>query len=136
MIKVIVGKKGTGKTKRVIEMANKSIESTVGNIVFIGGNSRRMMELSHKVRFINAQEFELSDFKVFYGFLSGVIAGDYDIAQIYIDGVLDIINDKLGSIENFLFYIKKLSDRFKIKFIITLSGDPETMPIFLKEYIA
>jgi len=136
MIKVMIGQKGTGKTRRLIEMANGALAESKGEIVFIDGDNRRMIELNHKIRFINAKEFKVNDLKVFYGFLSGIIAENYDIDQIYIDGLLDIIYENLEGMEQFIFDIKKLSDKFDIKFFITMNGNPDSVPAFLKEYIA
>lgn len=136
MIQFIVGPKGSGKTKRVIEMANRATEETKGNVVFIDGDHRRMMELKYQVRFINAKEFELRDLNVFYGFLCGIIAGDYDIEHIYIDGILEALGGDVRSIETFVADVKKLSDKFNVRFVITMSGTPESVPVFLKEYVA
>ncbi len=136
MIKFIIGPKGTGKTKTLVEMANKSLKECKGEIVFINGENRHMIELNHRVRFINAKEFGIRELNVFYGFLAGIIARNYDTDQIYIDGLLDIIGKDKSEIERFIFDVKKLSDKFDIRFIITMNGNPDSVPAFLKEYIA
>lgn len=136
MIKFIIGPKGTGKTRTMVEMANRALEDSKGEIVFINGDNRHMIELNYRIRFINAKEFGIKQLNVFYGFLSGIIARNYDTDQIYIDGLLDIINGDLQEIERFIFDVKKLSDKFDIHFIITLNGNPDSVPAFLKEYIA
>lgn len=136
MIKVIIGQKGTGKTRTLINMANSALAESKGEIVFIDGDNRRMIELNHKIRFINAKEFNVNDLKMFYGFLSGMIAENYDIDQIYIDGLFDIVRENVEGIERFMFDIKKLSDKFDIRFFITMNGNPNSVPAFLKEYIA
>lgn len=136
MIKFIIGPKGTGKTKTLVEMANKSLKECKGEIVFINGENRHMIELNHRIRFINAREFGIRELNVFYGFLAGIIARNYDTDQIYIDGLLDIIGKDKSEIERFIFDVKKLSDKFDIRFIITMNGNPDSVPAFLKEYIA
>jgi energy-coupling factor transporter ATP-binding protein EcfA2 len=136
LIKVIIGQKGTGKTRTLINMANSALAESKGEIVFIDGDNRRMIELNHKIRFINAKEFNVNDLKMFYGFLSGMIADNYDIDQIYIDGLFDIVRENVEGIERFMFDIKKLSDKFDIRFFITMNGNPNSVPAFLKEYIA
>jgi len=136
LIKVIIGQKGTGKTRTLINMANSALAESKGEIVFIDGDNRRMIELNHKIRFINAKEFNVNDLKMFYGFLSGMIAENYDIDQIYIDGLFDIVRENVEGIERFMFDIKKLSDKFDIRFFITMNGNPNSVPAFLKEYIA
>jgi len=136
MIQVIVGKKGTGKTKTLIGMANSMIDSSKGEIVFITNERKSMLELDHQIRLIKTYEFGIIGLKQFYGFLCGIIAANYDIDQIYIDGLLEILNDEIGNIKPFIYSIKKLSDEYNIKFILSMCGDPESVPAFLKEYIA
>ena len=119
MIQFIVGPKGSGKTRRVIEMANRATTETKGNIVFIDGDHRRMLELKYQVRFVNVNEFEIEDLNVLYGFLCGIIAGDYDVEQIYIDGILEALTGDINNIKSFVDNINKLSDKFNVNFIIT-----------------
>ena len=135
MIQFIVGPKGSGKTRRVIEMANRATTETKGNIVFIDGDHRRMLELKYQVRFVNVNEFEIEDLNVLYGFLCGIIAGDYDVEQIYIDGILEALTGDINNIKSFVDNINKLSDKFNVNFIITLSGSSESLPVFLREYV-
>ncbi|HOB19641.1 MAG TPA: hypothetical protein PK830_04550 [Candidatus Atribacteria bacterium] len=136
MIKVIIGEKGTGKTRRMVEMANAALEESKGEIVFVNGDNRHMIDLKHQIRFINAREFDVLELDVFYGFLSGLIARNYDTDQIYIDGLLDIVKGDLKAIEQFMFDVKSLSEKYDIRFFITMNGDPDNVPSFLKEYIA
>lgn len=136
MIQVIVGKQGTGKTKTLIGMANGMVELSKGEIVFITNETRRMLELDHQVRLIKPYEFSIKGLKQFYAFLSGIIAANYDIEQIYIDGLLEILNDEIENIKPFIYNVKKLSDEYNIRFTISMCGDPESVPTFLKEYIA
>jgi len=136
MIKLIVGQKGSGKTKAMIEMANDAVNKVAGDIVFVDGSNRQMVDLSFKVRAINIKDFGITGVKDLYGFLCGILAGNYDINQIYLDGLFDILNFSGEDIEAFIFYIKKLSEKFNISFIISMNGNPETVPAYLKEYIA
>jgi archaellum biogenesis ATPase FlaH len=136
MIKFVIGPKGTGKTRTMVDLANKALADSKGEIVFINSDNRHMIELNHRIRYVNAKEFGVKKLNVFYGFLSGIIARNYDTDQIYIDGLLDIINGDLQEIERFIFDVKRLSDKFDIHFIITLNGNPDSVPAFLKEYIA
>lgn len=136
MIKTIIGQKGTGKTRRLVDMANAALKESKGEIVFVNGDNRRMIDLKHQIRFINVKEYGIADLNVFYGFLAGMISRDYDTEYIYIDGLLDIIKGDLNEIEQFMFLVKRLSDKFKINFIITMNGNPDSVPAFLEEYIA
>jgi len=136
MIKFIVGPKGTGKTRKVIDLANKALEDCKGEIVFVNGGNRNMLDLNYQIRYVNTREFGINRLNEFYGFLSGLIARNYDTDQIYIDNLLDITEGDLDEIKRFLLNIKKLSDTFNVKFFITMNGNPESVPAFLQEYIA
>lgn len=136
MIKLFMGKKGTGKTRKMIDMANKSAGDAKGNIVFVGEGRRYIMELIHEVRFIDVKEFDLSELNVFYGFLGGIVATNYDIEQIYIDGLMEIFGHNMSGVETFMLNVKKLSKKFGISFIMSMDGDPNSVPAFLKEFVA
>ena len=136
MIQAVVGGKGTGKTKTLVNMANKALGDTRGEIVFISGEKRRMVELNYKVRLIRLQDFDVKDLKMFYGFLNGIVAQNYDIERIYIDGLLEFLKEDLAAVGDLLADINNISEKFKIKFTIAINGDPDSVPAFLKEYIA
>ena len=136
MIKFIIGPKGTGKTRTVIDLANKALEGCKGEIVFINGGNRRMIDLNYQIRYVNTREFGIKKLNEFYGFLSGLIARNYDTDQIYIDNLLDIGKGDLEDMKRFLLDIKKLSNKFNVKFFITMNGNPGSVPAFLQEYIA
>ncbi|HHZ12438.1 MAG: twitching motility protein PilT [Caldicoprobacterales bacterium] len=136
MIQAVVGGKGTGKTKTLVNMANKALDETKGEIVFISGERRRMIELNHRIRLIQLRDFDIRDFNVFYGFLSGIIAQNYDIERIFIDGLLEYLNEDLADIGDWISDITKISEKFNISFTISMNGDPDSVPTFLKKYIA
>lgn len=136
MIQAVVGGKGTGKTKTLVNMANKALDETKGEIVFISGERRRMIELNHRIRLIQLRDFDIRDFNVFYGFLSGIIAQNYDIERIFIDGLLEYLNEDLADIGDWIADIGKIAEEFNISFTISMNGDPDSVPTFLKEYIA
>ena len=136
MIQAVVGGKGTGKTKTLVNMANKALDETKGEIVFISGEKRRMFELNHRIRLVKLREFDIKDLKMFYGFLNGLVAQNYDIERIYIDGLLEFIKEDITSFADFLSDVDSISKKFNIRFIISMNGDPDSVPTFLKEYIA
>ena len=136
MIKFIIGPKGTGKTKTVLDLANRALEDCKGEIVFINGSDRQMFDLSHQIRYVNTREFNISNLDEFYGFLSGMIARNYDTDQIYIDGLFDVRQGDSEKVKRFLLDVRKLSDKFNIKFFITMNGNPDSVPAYLQEYIA
>lgn len=136
MIQVLVGGIGTGKTKTLVNMANKELSNCQGQIVFVSGEKRMMIELKHQIRLINLRDFEVRDFKTFYGFLNGIIAQNYDVERIYIDGLFEFIKDDGDKLDEFFDDIKSISEKFNTKIIISMNGDPQSVPAFLKEYIA
>mgnify|MGYP001000669732 FL=1 len=117
-------------------MANDAVKEKKGDVIFIDGSSRYTMTLDRDIRFINLNDFRIDSLKMFYGFLSGIVAQNYDIDCIYIDGIFETINGQLQDIEAFFFDLKGLADKFSINFIITLTGNPQDVPTFLKDYIA
>ncbi|MBZ4646394.1 MAG: hypothetical protein PWR27_354 [Petroclostridium sp.] len=135
MIKIIMDKEGTGKTKRLIDMANRSATEDSGNIIYIDDNNHHMYDLNHEIRFVDTSEFDIDDLRVFYGFICGIISENFDISQIYIDDIYKIVKDNSDLLEIFLQNIRKISEKFSISFTMTLNGDPENAPAFLKEYI-
>jgi ABC-type branched-subunit amino acid transport system ATPase component len=136
MIKFIIGPKGSGKTRTVLNLANRALEDSKGEIVFINGSDRRMLELDYQIRCVNTREFGIQKLDEFYGFISGIIARNYDTDQIYIDGLFDASKGEPDEVKRFLLDIKKLSDKFNIKFYITMNGNPDNVPAYLQEYIA
>ena len=85
MIKLIVGGKGSGKTKKMIEMINESATTTPGNIVCIEKSMKLTYDVSHAVRLIDVDEYKISGYDMLYGFITGVLAGNYDIVEVYLD---------------------------------------------------
>ena len=85
MIRVIVGKKGSGKTKQVIEMINSAVDTEHGNVVCIEKGEKLMLDISHKIRLVEASEYDIADYTAMKGFISGLYAGNYDITHIFID---------------------------------------------------
>jgi len=135
MLNVIFGKKGEGKTKRIIEMANQSVEKTKGSMIFIDDDNRYMFDIKHQIRFIDVSKYTIDSPKMFYGFLSGLVAQDYDLEIIFIDGFLKIVQYELDRLEEFFDHVEGLSNKFNIHIIISVSGNIADMPSFLKKYI-
>ena len=135
MIGVIFGEKGTGKTKQLLEMANKSVLSAKGNIIFIDDDNSYMYDLSTKARFINAAEYSITTPKMLYGFLCGLAASDFDLETIYIDGLLSIIHHSLDTLEGLFNELKAFSEERSLNIIMSITGNKQTVPEFLKAYV-
>lgn len=136
MIRVILGEKGAGKTKQIIHMANEAIKNATGSIVFIDDDNQYMFDLKHEVRFVDASEFEIDGPKMFYGFLCGIAAQDFDLEYIFIDGFLKIVHHDLDTLQGLFEHLKLFSEKCGLKIIISVSGDPDKLPEFLKQYEA
>ena len=135
MIRVIFGEKGAGKTKRIIDMANESIKTAKGSIVFIDDDNQYMFELKNSIRFVDASEFHIDGPKMFYGFLSGIAAQDFDLEYLFIDGFLKIVHHPLDTREGRFTELEKFSDRTDVKLIISISGNAADAPEFIKPYM-
>lgn len=135
MVQIILGGKGIGKTKIIIDMANKSAQTNHGNVVFIDDDSRYIYDIHHSVRFINAGEYGINGKNQFLGFICGILSGNYDIDAIYIDGFLKIANDDMSTMEPFFASIEKLSERYNVDFIFSIGCASSAAPEFLKKYV-
>ncbi|NLB82266.1 MAG: hypothetical protein GX800_11810 [Clostridiaceae bacterium] len=135
MISIILGQKGSGKTKTFLDLVNKASAEEIGNVVCIEKGDRHNFDLRSTVRLIDTSDFDLDSYKVFYGFICGIISGDYDITHIFIDSVTKIANTNMDKFSSFLEYIENLSNQFNIKFTITVSADISEAPEGVKKYL-
>ncbi len=133
MINLIPGKKGTGKTKILVDSIKKAAENATGNVVCIERGMQLTYDLPHNVRLADAEEYGINSFDVFYGFVAGLLAGNYDIQEVFVDGILKIGGrdyDALGSM------IEKLAILTKdINVTFTVSADPEELPAKVRAFI-
>ncbi len=135
MIQLIFGEKGSGKTKKILEIANQAAEQAKGSIVFIDEDERYMFDLNLSVRFINATEYKLFGPKMFYGFLCGIAASDHDLECIVIDSFMHLVKHDLDSLQEMFQSMEEFSDAHGIKLVLSLSCAPEQLPDFLKTYL-
>ena len=135
MIRVIVGKKGSGKTKQVIEMINSAVDTEHGNVVCIEKGEKLMLDISHKIRLVEASEYDIADYTAMKGFISGLYAGNYDITHIFIDSLTKIIGRECDfETEKFLDWLNGFSQKNGIKFTITISDDASLASEGIKKY--
>ena len=135
MIRVIVGKKGSGKTKQVIEMINSAVDTEHGNVVCIEKGEKLMLDISHKIRLVEASEYDIADYTAMKGFISGLYAGNYDITHIFIDSLTKIIGTEVNfETEKFLDWLNAFSSKNNIKFTITISDEESLMSEGIKKY--
>jgi len=129
MIQLIVGAKGKGKTKHLLEKVNNAVKTVDGNIVYLDKNSKHMYELKNRIRLINTSEFPFTSTQEFFGFLCGIVSQDHDLQEVYLDSFMDVafIKDK-GQIEDILDKLDKISTQFDVDFIISVSLEVAEVP--------
>ena len=136
MVKLIIGKKGTGKTKQLLDSVNQAVQTDGGHLVFINSGTRHMFDIDHNVRLVNTEPFGIKTYCALYGFICGIISEDYDISNIFIDGVCKIVTkDAQENFETFLTDLEKISLDYSVEFTITMSIAAEDAPEFAKAYV-
>ncbi len=128
MIELIVGKKGKGKTKVLLDKVNNEIKTANGNIVYLDKSTKHMYELNNKIRLINAMEFPLKNADEFVGFICGIISQDHDLEQVYLDGFLTIAKLEGLDVTNTLVQLNDIGVKYGITFVISMSLDKEEVP--------
>lgn len=136
MLHVFCDKKGSGKTKALIQSANEKINMSKGNIVYIDDDSRYIFQLDRRIRFISTDEFQLKNYSNFYGFLCGILSEDYDVSNIYIDGLFNIVGGSLEDAAHLFYDMEKLAQKNNVEFYLNVSIEKDTMPDFIKKYVA
>ena len=135
MVELLIGKKGTGKTKALIEKVNNALTVAKGNVVFISNDTNRnIIDVKSKARMADTSEFEIKSYDEFLGFISGIVSRDFDITNIFVDGFFKIVgSDNLDGFESFLNRLETMSQKFEITFVISVSIDAETAPDYIKK---
>jgi thymidine kinase len=136
MIHVFCGRKGSGKTKALIKLANEKVDGAKGNIVYIDDDTKAILQLSGKMRFVATNEFNLKSNNDFYGFLCGMLSKDYDIDTIFVDGVFNIVDDKFEHTAQLFSKMDSLAKKYNVEFYVNVSCETLNPPEFLKNYIA
>ena len=132
MIQLIVGGKGSGKTKKMIDMINESAKTTPGNIVCIEKSMKLTYDINYKARLIDAEEYNISGYDMLYGFIAGILAGNYDIVEVYLDGVLKLGNHDLEGLGKLLAELEVLVK--DVKMVVTVSADMDALPESVRKY--
>ena len=132
MIKVVCGSKGIGKTKYLVSGANSMLEDCSGEIVFINHDNSLIHSLKHPIRYVNTSDFPIKGINEISAFISGIIAENYDVKAIFMDGLDRHIKDQEET-SQFFENIRILSVRFGIKFVFSMSGDISGTPDYVKK---
>jgi len=136
MLKLIVGVKGTGKTKTLIKLANSALESVKGCVVVIEKGTKLTHEIKNKARLANTEEYGINDAHKLFGFIAGTYASNYDVSNIFIDSALKICENDMQEFIKFIAAAEKLCNDHNIELVMTSSIPAEEVPEELKKYIA
>ncbi|MDD3252284.1 MAG: twitching motility protein PilT [Lachnospiraceae bacterium] len=128
MVQIIAGKKGKGKTKHLLDMANDAIKKATGSIVYLDKSSKHMYELSNKIRLINVNEYPMTTSQGFVGFICGIISQDHDIETMFLDSFLKLASLEGEDISDTIATLEAISDKYSLNFVLSVSMDAVDMP--------
>lgn len=128
MVQIIAGRKGKGKTKHLLDMANAGIKSASGSVVYLDKSSKHMYELSNKIRLINVKEYPIVTSEGFIGFICGIISQDHDIETMFLDSFLKLASLEGEDIGDTISTLEKISDKYSVNFVLSVSMDAAEMP--------
>lgn len=135
MVKLLIGRKGSGKTKQMIDLANQSLEQRDGSIVFINKDNRLMLDLKYRIRVVCMEEYpHITNIDEYIGFVYGVISSDHDIQVIFIDSILKHADVQIEHLEEFLGRLSKISEMYGPDFVVSLSANQEEIGEYIKQY--
>ena len=135
MVKVIIGKKGTGKTKALIDMVNQETKESAGNVVCIEYGDKLKLDISSKARLIDIKSYNISGIEALEGFILGLFAGNYDITSVYVDSILKIIGEDLEALGKLLAELEKFTEASKTSVTVMVSAAPENAPESVVKYM-
>lgn len=135
MIQLIVGEKGKGKTKVLLDKANTEVKNAHGSIVYLDKSAKHMYELNNKVRLIDVSGFDLQSSGEFLGFIYGIISQDHDLEQMYLDSFLKISASDEATVNELLEKLVNIGEKFHVTFVISISVNAAAISENLKENI-
>ena len=135
MVQLIVGNKGKGTTKHLLDKVNNEIKNVSGNIVYLDKSTKHMYELNNKVRLINVPDYMVTNSDEFLGFICGIISQDHDLQQMYLDSFLRIACLEEQDYSAAIHKLEEISEKFKVDFVISISKDEAELPEFCKSKV-
>ena len=137
MIKIHIGLKGSGKTKKIIDAVNVAANDEKGNVVCVTEGDRLMHDIDRNVRLVNTEQFDIKNFDMFIGMLCGIIAQDFDVTHIFIDSVFKSVpNENMSGIDNLIIALERLEKKFGVSFTLMVSAALDEATELTKKYIA
>ena len=134
MMKLIVGSKGSGKTKTMVDMINSATKTTAGNVVVIEKGMQLTYNIDHKARLVDLADYKISGYEMLYGFVAGVLAGNYDITELFVDGMIRVGGDDLEALGKTLDAIAAIAGD-STEVVVTISAEESALPGSVKKYL-
>ena len=134
MIKLIVGTKGSGKTKTMIDLINEATKTATGNVVVIEKSMQLTTSINHAARLVDVDEYKINGAEMLYGFVAGVLAGNYDITEMFIDGILKVCGHDLEAAGRVLNAINAIAGD-SVNVTVTVSADVNSLPERIKKFL-
>ena len=135
MVKLLVGHKGSGKTKMMVDMANACLDKVSGSVVFINKNHRLMYDLKYRIRVICMEDFDkITNIDEYIGFIYGIISQDHDIERIFIDSILKHADVSVEDLPDFFERLQLISEKYDIDFYVSVSADREELGSSIEKY--
>ena len=134
-MKIFYGPKGTGKTKAIIDCANKALEEAKGHIIFVTDSKKNSIDLTYQIRFVDVTSFNIKGPDGFRGFIKGIVAANGDNEYIFIDGVARITDQPLSELGDLFEAMATIEKDFGVKFVLTCSATKEELPEFILKYV-
>ena len=136
MVSIIMGLKGSGKTKKLVDLVRDAVNQETGDVVVIEKERKLTFDIPYQARLIDAGNYDIGSYEFLKGLICGVHAGNYDITHFFIDNFYKLVNDKsVDALEGFLGWLDKFSTDEKISFVVSISADPATVSDSVKKYI-
>ena len=135
MVQLIVGKKGKGKTKQLLDKVNSEVKDIAGSIAYLDKSTKHMYELNNKVRLIDVSVYPIKNADEFVGFVCGIISQDHDLEQVYLDSFLTTAKLEGLDVTSTLEQLTTVGEKFNVKFIISMSLDKEDIPAAFQDKI-
>lgn len=135
MITLLVGKKGSGKTKRLIAQAKEALETTKGHVVVIEKGKKLTYDISHKARLIDADDYHIESVASLYGFVCGICSANYDVTDVFIDGTLKIMGNDVNNVGVIVDEFKKVKEIADVNIVLSISAGDDEIPAELAEYV-
>lgn len=136
MIKLLIGEKGTGKTKAMLDSVQAALDRDHGSVVFINNNKRHVLDLNYKIRMVDTSEFSITNFEELYGLICGIISQNFDITDMFLDSITKIADGSMDDIEKFLDKLNAICEKFEVSLLVTASIKPEDASEGIKRYLA